>query len=757
MVADGAWVLPLSAAGEAGPSSVGGKAANLWRLAKEGFRVPGGFCVPVASYERFVSEARLQNVVGMELGRKPFAEMRWEEIWDAALRIRSAFARADIPGPIAEAIRHEVSALGPGRPLAVRSSAPDEDSAGRSFAGLHESHLDVVGAEAVLDAIRRVWSSLWSDAALLYRKELDLDPSRSRMAVVVQEIVTADRSGVAFGRDPREPTRDRAIIEAVAGPCSRLVDGHLDPDRWVLRRPTGEIVQWKPGERPSPGPASPLLDARELHTLYRCLQAVESACGWPPDVEWTGTGERLTLLQARPITGPMSPTDDEREWYLSLRPDADRLAELSRRVSEDLIPELQRQGDELAAEAIESLDDADLSSTIARRLETLRRWKKVYWDEFIPLAHGVRHLAVYYNDAVRPRDPYEFVGLLQGTEMLATQRNRALRELASRLAGNPALMSAGEIARARTIGGSGGDDLGQRLREVPGGPAFLQELERFQRSFMDISFAGERLTERGDSLWALLLEMARSSGEARTGTDGPAGEAPDVEQLERRLFDAVGEDRHREAAEVLRIARLSWTLRDDDNLLLARVESQLLRALNLAAARLRQSGRLSGREPREGDAPELMRALRDPEAGRLELAEGRPEETGARASDDATPRQLVGQPAAPGFGTGRVKRVRSAEDLARFRAGEVLVCDAIQPNMTHLVPLAAGIVERRGGMLIHGAIIARELGIPCVNGVPRAADVLGDGDLVTVDGHLGIVTVGATDFELERAFAESNP
>ena len=82
-----------------------------------------------------------------------------------------------------------------------------------------------------------------------------------------------------------------------------------------------------------------------------------------------------------------------------------------------------------------------------------------------------------------------------------------------------------------------------------------------------------------------------------------------------------------------------------------------------------------------------------------------------------TPRQLVGQPAAPGLQTGRVRRVRTAQDLGRFQAGEVLVCDTIQPMMTHLVPLAGAVVERRGGMLIHGAIIARELGIPCVNGV----------------------------------------
>jgi pyruvate,water dikinase len=100
--------------------------------------------------------------------------------------------------------------------------------------------------------------------------------------------------------------------------------------------------------------------------------------------------------------------------------------------------------------------------------------------------------------------------------------------------------------------------------------------------------------------------------------------------------------------------------------------------------------------------------------------------------------------------SGRVRRIREAEDLGRFQRGEVLVCDAIQPTMTHLVPLAAAVVERRGGMLIHGAIIARELGIPCVNGVANAAEILEDGELVSVDGHLGIVTVGAPEFDLER-------
>ena len=85
--------------------------------------------------------------------------------------------------------------------------------------------------------------------------------------------------------------------------------------------------------------------------------------------------------------------------------------------------------------------------------------------------------------------------------------------------------------------------------------------------------------------------------------------------------------------------------------------------------------------------------------------------------------------------------ILETRDLRALEAGEVLVCDAVDPNMTTVVPLAAGIVERRGGMLIHGAIIAREYGLPCVTGVPEATVRIRTGDRITVDGYLGIVTV----------------
>jgi pyruvate,water dikinase len=114
-----------------------------------------------------------------------------------------------------------------------------------------------------------------------------------------------------------------------------------------------------------------------------------------------------------------------------------------------------------------------------------------------------------------------------------------------------------------------------------------------------------------------------------------------------------------------------------------------------------------------------------------------------------TARQIVGQPAGAGLATGKACVISRPSDLAEFKRGEVLVCDAIDPGMTFVIPLAAAVVERRGGMLIHGAIIAREYGLPCVTGVPDATRWIKTGDVLTVDGYLGMVIIGETSLSGE--------
>jgi pyruvate,water dikinase len=449
--------------------------------------------------------------------------------------------------------------------------------------------------------------------------------------------------------------------------------------------------------------------------------------------------------------GTVSEADDQRDWYLSLRPGTAKLRKLCNRVVDDLIPKLEAEGSQLAADPIEGLTDEELAEAIDSRAEAFRKWKKIYWDEFIPFAHGVRQLGTYYNDAVKPEDPYEFTNILAHQPMIAAERNAALNRAAVWLKNRPALLDA---LRASPLIRSDSPDeawlsLQEELPRVDGGRQFVAELDDVRERYMDVVHDGIQLDTRPDLLLHAVMELLDREPTCLHRSTGI--ETSTREDCEQRLLEAVGLERCEEARSVIEIARLSWKLRDDDNVLLGRIEYQLLRAATLAAKRLERSGRVNpGAQVTAESASALSAALRDigGEPVVLHVADDSKRPLPRRTVGEK-PRQIVGQPAAPGLALGCARKVRTTGDLKRFRAGEVLICDAIQPTMSHIVPLAAAIVERRGGMLIHGAIIARELGIPCVNGVSDATLEIDDGGIVTVDGHLGIVTIGAPEFDLE--------
>lgn len=138
---------------------------------------------------------------------------------------------------------------------------------------------------------------------------------------------------------------------------------------------------------------------------------------------------------------------DERPWYLSLRRSFGNLKALRRKVEEELLPAMNREADELAATPLEKLDEAALQEEVISRSRSYRRWKKVYCNDFIPLAHGVRLFGQIYNDAVKPRDPYEFLDLLGAAGMLALRRNRLLMEMAARVRERPELLA--EVRRGQ--------------------------------------------------------------------------------------------------------------------------------------------------------------------------------------------------------------------------------------------------------------------------------------------------------------------
>jgi len=710
---------------------VGGKSFVSASLDSRGLKIPAGLCVTTDVYQRFIDEFGLRERIMMELSRKKLEDMRWEEIWDAALRIRTLFLKERIaPDLLRELIENLATAFG-SRPVVVRSSAPGEDSELVSFAGLHDSFVNVSGAEAITEKIRLVWASLWSDRALLYRKELHLNVEESTIAVLIQELVLGEVSGVGFGRNPIND--DQAVIEAVWGLNEGLVDGRVEPDRWILDRGSGRILSHIPARRSEavfPGEQGTELRALEarlaekapldgtgVESIFRMINPLEETLGSPPDFEWTLKDGELFVLQARPITtgrgegdseGKAWENPDRRPWYMSLQRNFDNLNVLRERIENEFIPEMEAETKRMAEVDMVQMTEDELLVEIESRERIRDRWNGIYWSEFIPFAHGIRLFGQVYNDAVRPDDPFEFMNLLDAGEAESLERNRMIEDLA-------------DIIRKNLV-------VKNRLEQgEEGGTSFERVLAEFMDKFGDLSCGVSQCTTGREGIISIASKMASSPPRPRRN-------AKTSDRLLQQYLAAFPEDQRQWATEVLELGQSSYRMRDEDNIHLARIEGQLLRALDENKRRHPGEENLPGILSKDaaGEKSQNHTTMKSQANG------GKAERTEKLI---VTPRQMVGQPASPGLARGPARVIKSTPDLSLVEAGEILVTDAIEPEMTFVVPLVAGIVERRGGMLIHGAIIAREYGLPCVTGIPDADKIIRDGEDITVDGFLGIVII----------------
>jgi len=715
-------LIPFTEVRPAAVKNLGGKAMMLARLQQEGFMVPAGYCLPVSVYHDFLVETGLDAFIAMELQRKAFGEMRWEELWDVSLRIRNHFVTRAWPKAMKDKLLDDLSE-GPANwpAVAVRSTAPGEDSASQSFAGLHESRVMLQGAEAILEAIRIVWASLWSDGALLYRHELGLDPCKSGMAVIIQEMVVGDVSGILFTRAPQNS--NVMMAEAVWGLNQALVDGSIEPDRWQFNRATGDVTDkhevvhtvalrpTKQGTKLSPlGKAqrgqSPF-DEVLCRELFQAGFQLEASLEQALDIEWTYSNKSLYILQARPITTSLqSEAGDERPWYLSLHRSLDNLEALRMELEEQVLPGMDHDAEKMVAVELSQLTNRKLAEEYLNRSRILDKWLSIYKEKCIPMAHGLRLFGEFYNDLLKPEDPHEFISLLHSDDLLAVQRNRQLHEMAELLRKDPRLL--------------------QQLkdgREIPDGSNLKVMLEAFNREYSGINWV---LQEQLD-LNSWLVKLAEQEDDDHKKRVNPVDK-------EQAFFDQVPEAESGMAGRILAVAKASYLLRDNDNLYLGKVRAGVASAEQEVRKRI-------GSGASEG----LDKILPETTGKKVFSRYESQRESVESPEHWQIARQLVGQPAGPGVNSGPARVLNNASVLTDFKAGEVLVCDAIEPNMTFLAPLAAAIIERRGGMLVHGAIIAREYGIPCVTGIPEATKVIKSGDQLTVDGYLGIVTIDRGD------------
>lgn len=832
-----ALILDFAAAAAAGAGVAGGKGAQLGRLARYGLPVSDGFVVSVAALALDAETAAAARRAGDDA--------------DALAAVRAGIEGRPLPPELAAALADELRRRGwNDTPLAVRSSAPMEDSRRASFAGIHHSELNVVGPAAVAAAVQVVRASLWTPQAVAYRRRLEIVDAG--MAVVVMPMLPAVVAGVAFSCDPASGRDDQVVINAVPGLADALVAGRVNGEEIVLA--ADPISEDYSVIRRDGAPAG-LDDQRavQLAGLVRetafCL---DYGAPWF-DIEWVWDGERFHLVQARPVTA--------RRWhtYPEL---AGQAALWSNGNTRDVLPHVMHAGDWATSRRLVNLlleqgwrlagypllPGAQRAALFSGRLylnSAFIQWECYDAMGIAPAATNrllgghhpeiavppaslgqraaragriVRYLvksgrqrrlgrrqvseahaacAAWRTENLTQLDGMELerrlfaLGLhcrrqdalmfLQGSSggtlsLLLDLIERYLPGEAHAVAaalmagGEPsvtarqgyelmalAALAAGEPAAAALLRTGAGD--WQSLPEdSPFRRQFAAFIERYgHRGVYESYLRSPRWREAPGYLLQQIAGLMASDPAALRIRQGEARQAARTRLAGHLPFWA-----RRWAQRLARIASAECNDREAARSALTAYGEAARRLLLEIGRRLTASGGLAAAE----DAfhllpPEITAAL----AGRLGGAalrhrvadrqslfakwqanpapdvihEGAAAPLAAAAASDAANGTWRGTAVGAGVAVGPARVILCPEDGARLAAGEILVAPSTDPAWTPLFLKAGGLVMETGGYLSHGAIVAREFGIPAVVNLPGILASVADGELVEVDGGRGTV------------------
>lgn len=786
-------ILPLTDLGVGDVSVAGGKGANLGELVKAGLPVPDGFVVSTDAYRRAAASLDLHGCAARLADPATRAGV--------AAALRDALSTAALPDDLGRVLERACTALGAG-PVAVRSSATAEDLPGATFAGQQDTFLDVSGADAAADAVRRCWASLWTDRAVAYRARLGIDPVEVTIAVVVQRMVPAEVAGVMFTADPVSGRRDEIVIEASPGLGEAVVSGTVTPDH-VVASPVGRIRQQ------TPAGDSPVLTPGQVARLAALGERIAKHYGRPMDIEWAIAAGTAWIVQARPMTAlPLPPQRLNRVQrvlstvlgdYLTARPypidmttwvPHGPVGMMARIVADvgigGVFDSLYHQTDGIVDGARIPMPRPRLRLLTApwRLPRRARRFPLDAWhtDPRVPAFDGMvarfadldvrsldwpslRAQPRRVLDALEPVTGLRFdylpaaglsllrlalalrirgkgrmlPELLQGVRTLTTEGNARLADVARAAAVDPA------TARAVTDG-----DLEAARRA----PRFAEAFDRWLADFgyrettSPILITSPTLGERPDSvlaLVALLQDDAPDRTEVANGQDATT-------TLLRGIRSSRSRARMRDRID--RAAR-AVAFREDSHVLFTQLMPSLRSALLEIGRRLQSAGVLTEAEDVYHCTLEELEALDRPDDTRAhELTDVVADRARRREALRSVPLLNIERDAAESRGdalvsglaggggvtTARVRVIHDVDEFALLRTGEVLVCPFTNPAWTPLFQRAAAVVVDAGGPASHAAIVAREYGLPAVMGTGDATRVLRDGMLVRVDGTAGTVT-----------------
>ena len=820
---------------------VGGKGAQLGALSSvDGIEVPPGFCLTTAAFRRVLARA---PGIG---GRLDALSLLDADDRDAIRRIsaevREALQRAGIPDGLRAEIAGALAQLDDEAIYAVRSSATAEDTPSASFAGQHDSYMNIAGLDAVLEYVRRVWASLFTERAVTYRLRNGVDQRSAEMGVVVQRMVDAQAAGVLFTADPMTSNRRVTSIEAVPGLGEALVSGQVSPDVVTVR--DGEVVdRTTRHERPV------LTDAHAV-ALEQLGRRIEQHVGRPQDIEWCLTSDgAFAIVQSRPITTlfpiPAAPDDAPRVylsvghaqmmtdplkplgisvWQLTAGPmmheaGSRMFVEVTQRLASPGaragLVQLFSKGDPLTGDALQTILDRGFVPTVAddgaalppvvppapvepdatliaefvaraeaslaklerdlaplsgpalleHILEDIPEFKSVVFDQrSLPLIMAGMEAAWWLNDQLGA-----WLGERNAADTLTqsvpgnvtSEMGLALLDVADAIRPYPEVVAF--LQRVED------DNFLHQLPELAGGAQAHDALRTFlstygMRCIGEIDITRPRWSERPTALVPLILTNIRSFkvGEAarRFAQGLQEARAKEKEVLERLRALPDGEQKAAEAKRMIDRVRAFSGYREYPKYHIVGRYFIYKKALLAEAARLAEAGVLDTPEDAfyltfqelheaartqavDHDLIALRKAAFVADAAltppRVLTSEGEAV-AGSYRCDGLPDGALAGLPVSAGTVEGRARVIRDIAD-AQVEPGDILVTAHTDPSWSPLFVAVAGLVTEVGGLMTHGAVIAREYGLPAVVGVERATTIIRDGQRIRVHGTEGYVEV----------------
>ena len=299
----------------------GGKGANLGELVRAGLPIPPGFVITAGMYNEFLRKSGINGEIMGILKKTDVDDSK--ALQHSSKEIRRIIRKTEMLKKIKSNILRQYKKLcdsgGKSRLVAIRSSATAEDLPGASFAGQQETFLNVAQAD-VTENVQECWSSIYTPRAIFYREKKGFNHENVSIAVVVQRMINADKSGVMFTVHPATGEKEKLIIEAGWGLGEGVVSGAVTPDHYVVDKNTCEVTDTEvmrkeimfvrssraggTEKRKVPGDKAEkqILTEEEIKKLANLGKVVEEHYEFPQDIEWAIEGDELYLLQSRPIT-----------------------------------------------------------------------------------------------------------------------------------------------------------------------------------------------------------------------------------------------------------------------------------------------------------------------------------------------------------------------------------------------------------------------------------------------------------------------